>query len=173
MKSAAFILAAALVAGALTSAAAVADDVQARLQSAYDGQCKAAIAKDASGFQSFFDPSYAAIGLDGQRQDRATVVAEVTTPQEGLTFATCSFTIRNVSVAGAVATATVLQTVTGTLAQGGGPAQPFTQVQESTDTWNVSGAPQQVTSTETGHRLTSGGKVVEEKGTMTAPPGRI
>jgi hypothetical protein len=151
------------------AAATPAADLKAQLQSAYDGQCKAGIAKDAAAFQAFFDAKYIATDLDGKQQDLGAIVTGVTSPQPGVAFAACSFVIRSVTANGGTATALVTQTVEGTFAQGTGAPQPFTQIQDSTDTWNVSGTPVEQTSQETGHRLTIAGKVVEEKGVLTAP----
>lgn len=153
----------------LMGTTAVADDAQSQLQAAYDGQCKAGLARDATAFGKFFAPTYVDTDIDGSQQDLTQTIAGVVTPQVGVTFSTCSFTIRKVTTDGAKATALVTQHVTGTFAQGGGEAQPFTQVQDSTDAWNIAGAPVELSSTETGHRLTIAGKVVEEKGTMSQP----
>jgi hypothetical protein len=166
-----FILATTLVLGSLAATAARADDVQAKLQAAYDSQCKGFIAKDATAFQKTFDPKYESTDLDGKHETLADILDEITAPTPGITIATCAFTIRKVTVSGTTATVLVTATATGTIAQDGTPAQPLVQVQDTTDTWNVAAAPVELTSVETGVRATAGGKVVQEKGTLSTPPG--
>jgi len=162
-------LAAMLALASMGSAAGVAQDAKSQLAAAYAGQCKAGLARDAAAFAKSFDPKFVDTDIDGGQQDLQQTVAAVVNPQTGVTFLTCAFTIRKVTPQGGKAIASVTQKVTGTFAQNGGPAQPFVQVQDSNDTWNLSGAPVEVSSTETGHRLTIAGKVVEEKGTMSQP----
>jgi dihydrodipicolinate reductase len=165
------IFAAAVALGSLIFTAARADDVQSKLQAAYDTQCKAFIAKDADAFKKTFDPKYSSTDLDGKHETLADIVDEVTAPTPGITVATCAFTIRKVTVNGTTATALVTATATGTVSQNGGASQPLVQVQETTDTWNVAGTPMETTSVETGIRASVGGKVVQEKGAMSTPPG--
>jgi hypothetical protein len=165
------ILAAVLALDAFASTASRADDVQSKLQAAYDSQCKAFITKDADAFQKTFDLKYVATDLDGKQETLADILQEVTAPTPGITIATCAFTIRKVTVSGTTATVLVTATATGTVSQNGGAAQPLTQIQDTTDTWNVSATPVELTSLETGVRATAGGKVVQEKGTLSTPPG--
>jgi hypothetical protein len=169
LKNLTLVLAAAVTFSTLACPAVRAADMQSQLQAAYDGQCKSAVAKDAATFQTFFDPKFVGTDLDGKQVPLSVVVTEVTTPPAGLTVANCAFVIHKVSVANGVATALVTQTVTGTIVQGTGAPSPFVQFEESTDTWNVSGSPAQLTSLETGQRVTVDGKVVIDKGTVTAP----
>jgi hypothetical protein len=171
LRSFVIILAAAAALGSLVFTAARADDVQSKLQAAYDTQCKAFIAKDADAFKKTFDPAYSSTDLDGKHETLADIVDEVTAPTPGITVTTCAFTIRKVTVNGTTATALVTATATGTVSQNGGAAQPLIQIQETTDTWNVAGIPLETTSVETGLRATVGGKVVQQKGTLSTPPG--
>jgi hypothetical protein len=165
------IILAALALGSFVFTAARADDVQSKLQSAYDAQCKAFIAKDPDAFKKTFDPKYSSTDLDGKHETLADIVDEITAPTPGIVVATCTFTIRKVTVTGATATALVTATATGTVSQNGGASQPLNQIQETTDTWNVAGAPMETSSVETGVRATVGGKVVQEKGTLSTAPG--
>ena len=170
MRHFVIILAAGLALGPLASTGARADDVRSKIQAAYDAQCKAFIAKDGDAFQKSFDPKYIATDLDGKQQALADIVNEVTASSPGVTITTCAFTIRNVTVSGTTATVLATATATGTVTQNGGASSPLTQIQETTDTWNVAGAPLETTSLETGLRATVGGKVVQEKGTLSTPP---
>jgi hypothetical protein len=173
LRSLVIILAVALALGSLVPTAARADDVQSKLQAAYDAQCKAFIAKDGDLFQKTFDPKYSATDLEGKHETLADIVDEVTAPTPGITVATCAFTIRKLTVSGTTATALVTATATGTVSQNGGASQPLIQIQETTDTWNVAGAPMETSSLETGVRVTVGGKIIQEKGTLsTSPSGR-
>lgn len=171
MKHAALFLAASLAFGAL-AATARADDAQAQIQAAYDAQCKAALARDAAAFQKTFDPKFVATDFEGKKQALAEVVAGVITVQPGITFSTCSFAIRKLVPGKDGTTAEVTQTVTGTFAQSGSP-QPFTQIDESTDVWSPGASPLQLSSAETGRKLTIGGKVVDEKGTLASPASPV
>jgi hypothetical protein len=164
------IFAAAAALGSFIFTAARADDVRSKIQAAYDAQCKAFIAKDGDAFQKTFDPKYVATDLDGKQQALADIVNEVTASSPGVTIATCAFTIRNVTVNGATATVLATATAAGTLLQNGGASAPVSQIQETTDTWNVAGAPMETSSVETGLRATEDGKVVQEKGTLSTPP---
>jgi hypothetical protein len=166
LKNIILTLAAVVALGAGTCAASLADDTQPQLAAAYDGQCKAAVAKDGAAFQKFFDPKFTGTDMDGKQTTIADVIPQIVSPPAGIVITGCSFAIHNVSVASGVATATVTQTGTGTV---GSPPKPLVIISESTDTWNVSGSPLQLTSTETGQRVTVDGKVVVDKGSVTAP----
>jgi hypothetical protein len=168
LKNLVFILGAALVLSVTAASVARADDVRAQIQAQYDGQCKAFLAKDATGFQKAFDPKYTSTDTDGKQQTLAEVVADATTPQAGVDVTTCAIIIRKLTTGSGTATVLATLTAAGTFAQGASTS-PFVQVQESTDAWSLSGSPLETASIETGHRLTIGGKVVEEKGTMTTP----
>ncbi len=157
------IILAALALGSFVFTAARADDVQSKLQSAYDAQCKAFIAKDPDAFQKTFDPKYSSTDLDGKHETLADIVDEVTAPTPGIVVATCAFTIRRVTVTGATATALVTATATGTVSQNGGASQPLNQIQETTDTWNVAGAPMETSSVETGYARPSAEKSSRKK----------
>ena len=141
MRNYALPLAAMLSLACLASTAVLAADTKTELQAAYDGQCKAGLAKDATAFTKFFDERFVNTDIDGSQEGLDQTVAGVVTPQAGVTFLTCAFTIRKVSQQGIKVTALVTQRVTGTFAQGGGSPQPFVQVQDSTDVWNFSGCP--------------------------------
>lgn len=171
MRHFVIILAAALALGSFAPSAVRADDVQSKLQAAYDSQCKAFLAKDADTFQKTFDPKYASTDLDGKHETLADILQEVTAPTPGITIATCVFTIRKVTVNGTTATVLVTATATGTVEQNTAAAQPLTQIQDTTDTWNIAAAPMELTSVETGVRATVSGQVVQEKGTLATPPG--
>jgi hypothetical protein len=167
----AIILTSALALGSLASTAARADDVQSKIQAAYDAQCKAFIAKDGDGFAKTFDPKYQSTDLDGKHEALADIVNEVTASTPGIAITACAFTIRKLTVSGTTATVLATATASGTLTQNGGASAPLTQIQETTDTWNVAGTPMEMTSLETGLRATVSGKVVQEKGTLATPPG--
>ena len=171
MRHFVIILAAALALGSLASAGARADDVQSAIQAAYDAQCKAFLAKDADAFQKTFDPKYQSTDLDGKHETLADIVNEVTASTPGITIATCTFNIRSMTVSGTTATVLATASATGTLTQNGGVSAPLSQIQETTDTWNVAGAPMETASVETGLRASVGGKVVQEKGALATPPG--
>jgi hypothetical protein len=164
-------LAAALAFGSFAFTSARADDTQSKIQAAYDAQCKAFLAKDGDAFAKTFDPKYAATDLDGKQQTLADTVNDVTASSPGITIATCTFTIRKLTVNGTTATVLATATAAGTVMQNGGASAPLSQIQETTDTWNVAGAPMETSSVETGLRATVDGKVVQEKGTLATPPG--
>jgi hypothetical protein len=169
LRNLVIVLAVALAFGSFASSAACADDTQSKIQAAYDAQCKAFIAKDGDAFQKTFDPKYTATDLDGKQQALADIVNEVTASTPGIAISTCTFTIRKVTVKGATATVLATATAAGTMTQNGGASAQVSQVQETTDTWNVAGAPLETSSVETGLRATVGGKVVQEKGTFATP----
>lgn len=152
-------------------AARAGDDVRAKIQTAYDAQCKAFIAKDADAFQKTFDSKYQSTDLDGKHETLTDVVNQVTASTPGITIATCTFKIRSMTVTGTTATVLATATASGTLMQNGGASSPVSQIQETTDTWNVAGAPIQMSSVETGLRATVGTEVVQQKGTLATPPG--
>jgi hypothetical protein len=165
------ILAAALALGSLPALVRADDDVRSKIQAAYDAQCKAFIAKDGDAFAKTFDPKYQSTDLDGKHEALADIVSEVTASTPGITISSCEFKIRSLTVSGATATVLVTAIATGTLTQNGGVSAPLSQIQETTDTWNVAGAPMQLSAVETGLRATVGGKVVQEKGALASPPG--
>jgi hypothetical protein len=168
VKGALLAAAASLSLGAFATTLAVADDASAQLKSAYEAQCKAFVATDAKSFAKTFDPSYISTDLDGKQQTLTEVVADAMAPQAGVTITACSVAIRKLTPAAGSATVLATLTAGGTLTRDGS-ALPFTQEQESTDTWTLAATPLETTSVETGSRTTIGGKVVEEKGKMTTP----
>jgi hypothetical protein len=170
LKNIVLIAAATVWLGSLIAAASVADDARTQIQATYDNECKAAIAKDGSAFQKMFDPAFSAMDYDNKKESLADMVSSIASPPAGLTISTCTFAIRKVTLdkkGGAVADVT--QTVTGTVAQGKGPAQPFTQIEDSTDAWSLSNPAIQLSANETARRVTIGGQVIIQKGTLATP----
>jgi hypothetical protein len=161
--------AALIVLAALVSAPAPTDDVRVQVQAAYDAQCKAFLAADATAFAKTFDSTYIATALDGKQQRREEVVADAVAPQPGVTVSSCTVAIRSLTVKGDTATVMVTLTAGGTIAHDG-TSSPFSEEAESTDTWNLGATPLETTSLQTGTRTTAAGKVVDEKGTMSTPP---
>jgi hypothetical protein len=157
----------ALFAGSLAAAGGAADK-QTQIQGAYDRQCKAAVAKNMSAFASTFSKSYVAIDLDRNSQTLDQVIAAVETPPQGMTFDACTFLIREFSSDGDTATVAETQTVAGSVLQDGA-SKPFIHVEDSVDTWKISGTPLELTSTGTGERMTIDGLAVLDRGILASP----
>ena len=169
LRTFSFIVAAALGLASSCFATGAADDVRTQIQGAYDAQCKAAIAKDGAAFQSKFSPNFVATEAGGKQRALPEIVALVTAPPPGWSLAECSVSIRGMTVDNGTAIVRATRTIRGTFAQGV-LIQPFAQIQDSSDTWNLAGAPVQTASAATAVRATLGVKVVVERGTLSAPP---
>jgi ketosteroid isomerase-like protein len=156
------------LAAAALSGTGIAADRQSQIQAAYDHQCDAAIAKDASGFASTFSPDFVAIDLDRNQRTLTETVAAIQTPPQSMIFETCKFVIRGIQIDGAIATVLVTQTVSGTLVNDAA-VKPFVHVQDSTDIWKFSGRPLEAASKGTGERLIIDGNVVQDRGILASP----
>jgi ketosteroid isomerase-like protein len=157
-----------LAAAALSAGTGVAADQQSQIQAAYDHQCDAAIAKDASGFASTFSPDFVAIDLDRNQRTLTETVAAVETPPQSMIFEACKFVIRGIQIDGSIATVLVTQTVSGTLVSDAA-VKPFVRVEDSTDVWKFSARPLEVASKGTGERLIVDGNVVQDRGILASP----
>jgi hypothetical protein len=155
--------------GSFNAVAGLAADSRSQLQAAYDAQCSSAISKDVVAFQKFFSPSFVATDAAGRQQTLAQIVAIIQSPPQGFIVGSCSFAIRSISIENGSATVLVTRTISGAVVQGV-ITEPFTQVQNSSDTWALSGSPVETTSTATGVRTTYGGKIVDQRGTLPATP---
>jgi hypothetical protein len=164
-----FWVAAIFVLGSSCMAAASADDVKTQIQAAYDAQCKAALAKDGAGFQTSFSPTFIATEVGGKQRALPEILALVQAPPIGWSLAECSVTIRGMTVDNGTATARVTRTIRGTFTQGI-LIQPFAQIQDSSDTWSLAGAPLETASSATAVRAMLGNKVVDQRGTLSASP---
>lgn len=169
MRTFSFVVATVLGLASSCLATGSADDVRTQIQAAYDAQCKAAIARDVAAFQSGFSPSFVATEVGGKQRALPEILALVTTPPSGWGLAECFVAIRGMTVDNGVATVRVTRTIRGTFAQGV-LIQPFAQIQDSSDTWSLAGAPVETASSATAVRATLGGKVVDQRGTLSAPP---
>jgi len=168
LRTVTFVVAAIVALGASCFATGSAEDVKAQIQAAYDGQCKAAIAGDGAAFQTSFSPSFVATEVDGKQRSLSQALALVATPPAGWRLAECSFSIRGLTIDNQSATVRVTRRIRGTFTQGI-LTEPFTQVQDSNDTWTLAGAPQQMASMATAVRSTLGNNVVQ-RGTLSGSP---
>jgi hypothetical protein len=157
-----------LAIAAFSPAAATTDDVRKHIQAAYDGECSAALAKNADAFEAFFSPSFVARGLNGVTETLAQVTSGIGEPPAGVAFSTCAFSIRSITIESERITVSVTQTISGAAIREGS-ATPFSQTEESTDTWTLSSTPVETSSTLTGARATLGNKHVEQ-GTFAPTP---
>jgi hypothetical protein len=157
-----------LLFAASLGAVAAAADKQAQVQAAYDHQCKTVVAKDIRGFESTLSPSFVAIDLDNNSLTVDQVADAVESPPLGMLFDQCAVLIRGFSIDGNLATVAETQTSAGTLYDQG-TSKPFVHVEDSIDTWNVSGTPRELTSKGTGERLTVDGVAMLDRGILASP----
>jgi hypothetical protein len=156
---------------ALSWGTALAADTRSQVQAVYDAQCKAALAKDGEALQRTFSPDFVATDADGRWQTLSQIVALIKAPPAGWRVTACSFAIRNVAVENGMATVSVTRTVAGMIAQGI-VSQPFAQIQDSTDIWDLKATPLETASTATAVRATLGDKVVDQRGTLSGSPAQ-
>jgi hypothetical protein len=166
LRNVTFVVAAIVALAASCFARTSAEDVKAQIQAAYDGQCTAAIARDGAAFQTSFGPNFVATEADGKQQSLAQALALVGAPPAGWRLAECSFSIRGLTIDSQSATVRVTRRIRGTFTQGI-LTEPFTQVQDSNDTWSLAGAPLQTASVATAVLSTLGNKVVDQRGTLS------
>jgi hypothetical protein len=157
-----------LAAVALTAGAGMAADPQSQIQGAYDRQCNAVRSKDGGAFEATLSPDFVAVDLDRNQQTRDDVAGAIVVPPQSMIVETCTFLIRQIQTGDATSTVAETQTMSGTLVSDAA-VKPFVRVEDSYDVWKITGRPLQLSSKETGVRLTVDGNVVQDRGILASP----
>ncbi len=138
-----------------------ADAIQDGIQAAYDAQCKAFVAGDASGVEKYLAPTYVEVDQKGVQTDRADAVKSIKAALDQFTATDCAVKITQIAESGSSVSVSVTQTVNGTA-----PAMstaPAKIVAKSNDVWakQADGSWLSVKSTEVSQHVFVNGQEVD------------
>lgn len=137
-----------------------ADTIQDGIQAAYDAQCKAFVAGDASGVVKYMAPTYVEVDQKGVQTDRADAIKGIKSAIDQFTATDCAVKITQISESGSSVSVSVTQTVNGTAPSMS--TAPAKIVAQSNDVWvkQADGSWLSVKSTEVSQHIFVNGQEV-------------